>query len=230
MDKESKVSAIIVAAGSGKRIGGSVKKQYLEIKKKPILIYSLERFQHCVDVKDIILVAPKSDIPKLKNIIFNEFNLSKVSNIVAGGSERYHSVLEGLKVVADDTEFVAVHDGVRPLVTVEKISQVIRAAKKYGSAILGVKPKETIKSVESDFVKKTVNRDLLISVQTPQVFKKEILVTAYHHAFKSQQFGTDDSAMVEKLGNRIFVVPGDYENIKITSVEDLLIAEKLLGS
>jgi len=228
LDKKYKVTALIVAAGSGKRIGGSVKKQFLEINKKPVLIHTLERFQHCKDVDDIIVVVPEDNIADIKDIIFNNSDLNKVKQIIPGGRERYFSVFEGLKAVPENTDYVAVHDGVRPLVTVEKISRVIQAANKYGSAILGVIPKDTIKSVESGFVDETVNRDTMITVQTPQVFKKEVLVEAYLHAFETKQFGTDDAALVENLGYRIFVVKGDYKNIKITSAEDVLIAEKLL--
>ncbi|MBN2413147.1 2-C-methyl-D-erythritol 4-phosphate cytidylyltransferase [candidate division KSB1 bacterium] len=229
MDKKSKVTAIIVAAGSGKRIGGSVKKQFLEIKKKPILIHTLERFQQCSDVDDIIVVVPEIEIAELKDKIFDDNHLNKVTQIISGGQERYHSVYEGIKVIPNSTEYIAVHDGVRPLITSEKISQVVQAAKQYGSAILGVTPKDTIKSVRSGFVYETKNRTSLVSVQTPQVFKKEILKTAYQHAFESREFGTDDSVLVENLGYKIFVVPGDYINIKITSAEDLFIAEKILG-
>ncbi len=229
MDKKSKVTAIIVAAGSGKRIGGSVKKQFLEIKKKPILLHTLERFQQCGDVDDIIVVVPETEIAELKEKIVSGDPLNKISQIITGGRERYHSVYEGIKVIPDSTDYIAVHDGVRPLITIEKISQVILAAKRYGSAILGVTPKDTIKSVRFGFVDETEDRTSLVSVQTPQVFKKEILLAAYRHAFKNNKFGTDDSVLVENLGYRIFVVPGDYINIKITSAEDLLIAEKLLG-
>ena len=228
MDKKYKVTAIIVAAGSGKRIGGAVKKQFLQIKEKPILIYTLERFQQCSDVDDVILVVPKTEIAVLEEQVFANIHLNKVRQIISGGRERYYSVFEGLKVVPENTDFVAVHDGVRPLITVEKISQVIRAAMQHGSAILGVTPKDTIKSVKSGFVRETVDRNCLVAVQTPQVFKKDILVSAYHFALNNKQFATDDSALVEKLGHRVFVVPGDYDNIKITSAEDLLIAEKLL--
>lgn len=227
MDNIYTVTAIIVAAGSGKRFGGSVKKQFLELKKKPILIHTLERFQHCEDVDNIVLVVPEAQIIDIKEKLVNS-HLTKVTQIVPGGRERYFSVFEGIKVLPDSTEYVAVHDGVRPLVTVEKISRVIQAAKKYGSAILGVIPKDTIKTVRDGFVRETLDRGEMIAVQTPQVFKKDILVSAYHHALANKQYGTDDSTLVENLGHRIYVVPGDYENIKITSAEDLIIAEKLL--
>ncbi len=223
-----KVAAVIVAAGSGKRIGGTIKKQFLELKGKPILVHTLERFQACPDINEIILVAPQNELRRLEDEIVKQFLLTKVKRLVGGGEERYNSVLNGLNAVPEYIEIVAVHDGVRPFITGEKISRLVYEAQRHGAAIPGVQPKDTVKSCKQGFAGQTLDRDSLVLVQTPQVFKKALLLEAYRQAFAIQQFGTDDAALVERMGHPVFIVPGDYDNIKITSVDDLYIAEKLL--
>ncbi len=223
-----KVAAIIVAAGSGKRFGGTVKKQFLEIKGKPILVFTLERFQSCEDIDEIVLVVPQAEMQFIKDRILKEYPLSKIKQIVGGGQERYHSVYNGLNALSADVEIVAVHDGVRPFITIEKISRLICEAQIHGAALPAVKPRDTVKSCNQGFTSHTLDRDSLVLVQTPQVFKKELLLKAYRQAFASQQFGTDDAALVERSGWPVYIVPGDYDNIKITTVDDLFIAGKLL--
>ncbi len=225
----SKIAAIIAAAGSGTRIGGPVKKQFISIHGKPLLQYTLEVFQRCTVINEIVVVGPTEGFEELKDTIQSQWNISKLRSVVVGGNERYVSVLNGLNAVSSDAEWVAIHDGVRPFVSVEKIIQVVEAAKLNGAAILAVKPKDTIKVNRDGFVKETLDRDSLALVQTPQVFSIELLKRAYDKAIAENSFGTDDAYLVERIGNKVAVVEGEYSNIKITSPEDLLIAEKFIG-
>lgn len=224
-----KVTAIIVAAGSGKRFGGQVKKQFLEINGKPVLRYTLERFQACDKIDDITVVVPQEGLQRLTSEIPDQWGLSKVKKVISGGAERQDSVWAALKKLQDDVEIVAVHDGVRPFITSEMIAKLVDAAGKYGAALVGVKPKDTIKLTREAVVVETLDRRSLVSVQTPQVFKKELLVKAYQKARLDEYKSTDDSALVENLGEKVVVVEGSYENIKITSPEDIVIAEAFLN-
>jgi len=146
MAPDVKVAAVIVAAGSGKRIGGTVKKQFLELKGKPILVHTLERFQACSDIDEIVLVAPQNELRRLEDEIVIKYLLTKVKRLVGGGEERYNSVYNGLNVLPEYIEIVAVHDGVRPFISSEKISRLVNEAQRYGAAIPGVQPKDTVKS------------------------------------------------------------------------------------
>ncbi len=225
----SKIAAIIAAAGSGTRIGGPVKKQFISIHGKPLLQYTLEVFQNCKVIDEIVVVGPTFGYEELENTIKFQWNISKLRSVVAGGDERYISVFNGLNVVSSDVEWIAIHDGVRPFVSAEKIINVVKAAKLHGAAILAVKPKDTIKVNRDGFVKDTLDRDSLALVQTPQVFSIDLLRRAYDKAVAENLFGTDDAYLVEQIGSKVAIVEGDYSNIKITSPEDLLIAEKFIG-
>ncbi|NIA28897.1 MAG: 2-C-methyl-D-erythritol 4-phosphate cytidylyltransferase [Actinobacteria bacterium] len=224
-----KVTAIIVAAGSGKRFGGQVKKQFMEINGKPVLRYTLERFQTCDKIDDISVVVPQESIQWLTSEIPDRWGISKVKNIISGGSDRQDSVWAALKELDDDVEIVAVHDGVRPFIASAMIAKLVDAAGKYGAALVGVKPKDTIKLTREAVVIETLDRRSLVSVQTPQVFTRELLVKAYQKAQLDEYKSTDDSALVENLGEKVIVLEGSYQNIKITSPEDVLIAEAFLN-
>lgn len=194
--------AIIAAAGKGKRFQGKIPKQYIKINGRPLIYYTLSVFNSCPFIDGIILVSNKIE----------NYNLKKVFSVVKGGPTRAHSVYNGLKAVPKDTEIVVIHDGVRPFVKPKLIKNVIDAAKRYGAAICAVPVKNTIKEVRGSFVKKTLNREDLVSVQTPQAFRYKLLMDRY------KRFDlTDDSALVSKVK----VVEGDYRNIKITTSEDL---------
>ncbi len=225
----SKVTAIIVAAGSGKRLSGHVKKQFLEIHGKPVLRYTLEKFQLCDKIDDISIVVPQESIQWLTSEISDRWEISKASRIISGGPERQDSVWAALKELNKDVEIVAVHDGVRPFIESEMIAKLVEAARKFGSAIVGVKPKDTIKRTQNAVVVETLDRRNLTSVQTPQVFKRDLLFTAYQKAQQDGHKSTDDSALVERLGEKVTVIEGSYQNIKITSPEDIFIAEALLN-
>lgn len=227
-ESHKKVGAIIVAGGKGRRLKSPVSKQYIEIAGKPILRHTLEKFQACRQVDEIVVVLPASDVDRLKSTIDWEWKLTKVKHVVAGGQERYHSVWAGLQKLSENVEVVLIHDGVRPFVTQRMIKESIRAARQHGAAIVGVTPKDTIKTIADETIKRTLDRDTLILVQTPQTFRREIIVSAYRQAFADNQFATDDAALVERIGVSVRIVQGEYSNIKITSLDDLIFASALM--
>ncbi|KPJ69568.1 hypothetical protein AMJ44_03370 [candidate division WOR-1 bacterium DG_54_3] len=217
-----KTVAIITAAGYGKRMGQP--KQFIQIAGKPILEWTLSVFEKEKIIDEIILVVNEEDLARVK-----KFKFSKLKQVVAGGKERQDSVYEGLKVLSEDTEMVAIHDGARPLVTPEIIQRAVAEAKEFGAVVVGVPIKDTIKSVTSNqfTVTSTLNRDELWAAQTPQVFKKEIIVKAYQEGSGKYQV-TDDAMLVEKSGIPVKMVMGSYLNVKITKLEDLKIAEGIM--
>lgn len=225
----SKVTAIIVAAGSGKRFGGHVKKQFLQLQGKPVLQYTLEKFQACKQVDDICVVVPQESIRWLASEIPEQWGIGKATKIIQGGAERQDSVWAALQELDEDVDIVAVHDGVRPFIRTEMIARLVDAAGKSGAAIVGVEPKDTIKRTKNAVVVETLDRSTLVTVQTPQVFKKELLVEAYQKALFDGYKNTDDAALVERLGKHVVVIEGSYQNIKITSPEDIFVAEAFLN-
>lgn len=223
-----KVTAIIVAAGRGERFGGQVSKQFLEINGKPILFYTLEKFERCASIDEIVAVVPKDLVESLHTSVNRVWQLEKVTNIVQGGSERYNSVFEGLKVTKEDVEIVVIHDGVRPCVSIGLIERTVGACRQYGAVIAGVPPKDTIKERNGNIVRKTLVRSELVAVQTPQAFKRGLIFRAYRHALKIGLYNTDDAALVEELGHPVTIIEGEYTNIKITSADDLILAENIM--
>lgn len=222
-------SVIILAGGKGKRMGGEVSKQFIQVKKKPILYYTIRRFQECKEIDNIILVLPKDEIEYCKKEVIEKYSL-KVDKIVSGGKERQDSVYNGLKEVKN-SEIVLIHDGARPFVNKRIIEDGIRFARKYGAAAPGVMPKDTVKiKDESSFSKSTPNRENLVAIQTPQIFKKEIICSC-HEKIKNENINvTDDTMVVEFYGEKVYLYNGDYTNIKITTPEDLILAEYLCQS
>lgn len=214
--------AIIVAAGQGKRIGRP--KQFLNIAGRPMLWWTLSVFQKAEVIDGIILVVNKEEINRAK-----KFKFSKILKIVVGGKRRQDSVYNGLRVLPEDAEIVAIHDGARPLVATEIITRAVREAKKFGAVVVGVPVKDTIKVVQrpKSNVQGTLERGKLWQVQTPQVFRKEVIVRAYQKGY-NKYFATDDSFLVEKLGCPVRIAMGSYENIKITTAEDMVLAEAIL--
>lgn len=229
MQKPQAVTAIIVAAGSGKRVGGSVAKQFLEIDRKPILRHTLDVFQECARIDRIIVVAPADLCQRLHQAITTGWGISKVDLVVPGGSERHDSVWNALQQVATNCTIVVIHDGVRPFVTVSQIEACIASAEVHGAATLATPPKDTIKVIADNVVKTTPDRSSLVAVQTPQAFYTEVILRAYQNAILTGEFSTDDAALVEKIGQSVHIVMGDYQNIKITSREDVLLATAMLG-
>lgn len=226
----SRVCAIVVAAGKGTRMGAKVNKQFLNLKDKPILYYTLMAFQNCSLVDNIILVTAEKEIDYTKNEIVKKYDINKVSDVVFGGAERQYSVYNGLKA-AKDCHIVLIHDGARPFVDEKIISEGIKYAEKFGSSACGVKPKDTIKLIDDhSFSKETLNRDKLFIVQTPQCFKYELILNCHEKVMQEGIKVTDDTSVVEHCGEKVYLYEGSYNNIKITTPEDLVIGEKILGT
>lgn len=225
MSQKSYCTAILPAAGSGKRMGKDIKKQFLKLNGKEIIVYTIEKFEQCNEVDEIIIVTTEETIPFLWEIVKRE-GFQKVVAIVKGGIERQHSVYAGICAVSEKTDFVIVHDGVRPFVAIEDISKTIEIAKQKGACVLGVKTKDTIKICdEENKIIQTPKRDFVWCIQTPQVFKKSLLLKAFEKANKTGFVGTDESVLIEQMGFDVFVEEGHYDNIKITTPEDMMIAE-----
>lgn len=225
-----KVMAVVPAAGQGVRMGpGTKKKLFRLLAGKPVLAYCLLIFEACLFVDSIILVVADEDQDYCYREVVSKFNLKKVVKIVSGGECRQDSVFRGLGAVNDHVEVVIVHDGARPLVTESLIFQIVEAARIYGAVSCAVPLKDTLKmGDEQHFVTSTLPRDKLWLVQTPQAFTYQLLFDAHLKARKSGLVGTDDASLVEAVGHPVKLIPGSYENIKITTEEDLLIAESFL--
>jgi len=217
--------AIIVAAGAGHRLGSIRPKQFLELAGKPVIQYSLERFNECPSIDSIIVVVPDREINAFQRMALT-LNLGKLGEVVAGGPTRAESVWNGLKAVRN-AEYVAVHDGARPLVTVDEIERTLAAAREFGAACLTAAVSDTIKTVANDEIKCTVDRSGLRRALTPQVFRTELLRRAFANVDLDESI-TDECYLVERLGHKIQSVPGSSRNIKITVADDYVIAEALL--
>ncbi len=226
MNRLYKASAIIVAAGTGSRMKTDINKQYLMLSAKPILAHTLEAFERSEFISEIIVVINKEEHKQFEDLILNTFAFSKIKSVVDGGLDRQESVYNGLMRVSREAEIITVHDGARPFVTMDIIKESVIAAADNGAACTGVPVKDTIKQVnQSGIVEKTLDRKLLWSIQTPQVFKKEILINAHEKAISDVFRGTDDCVLVERLGQTVQMIMGSYSNIKITTPEDLAFAE-----
>jgi len=220
--------AIIAAAGQGTRMGGSRAKQFLELAGTPIIIHTLRSFELCEAIQEIILVLPAQDTAGFLAIA-EKHRLRKLSKIVPGGTTRAESVLKGLLAVRSATaEIIAVHDGVRPFVTAEEITQTVKAAEVSEAAILVAAVTDTIKEVSNGIVAKTLPRTALRRALTPQCFRFELLRRAYEQVDVLDPELTDESALVERLGVKVAIVEGSSRNIKVTGPEDLALAEVLL--
>lgn len=225
MQKEN-CTAIVLAAGHGRRMGTETQKQYLEILGKPVLCYSLEVFQKSEIIDDIIIVVGKGQEEYCKKEIVEKYQIQKVKKIVSGGAERYHSVWNGLKEL-QESGYVFIHDGARPFVDEEMIKRAYENVLQYKACVVGMPVKDTIKIADSSgFAQETPDRKRVWSVQTPQVFESAIIKNAYEILLKQEDNSvTDDAMVVEKiLGKKVKLVQGSYENIKITTPEDLDIA------
>ena len=222
------IKAIVLSAGKGTRMNMNISKQYIEVLGFPVLYYTLKAFENA-DVDEIIITTGKDDVDFVKNDIVNKYNISKVTNVVPGGKERYDSVMEGLNYVEDD-DYVLIHDGARPLIKKDTINNIIREVKEKSSVIAAVPVKDTIKIVENGVAISTPDRRKLYQIQTPQAFRGEIIKNAYKEMVKIKDTTiTDDSMVVEKYSEyRVSVVESDYTNIKITTKEDIDIMKTFL--
>ena len=230
-------TAIVLAAGQGRRMGGNVSKQYLELAGKPIIYYTLEAFQNSPLIDSIVLVTGPEQMAWCKEELVHKYNLTKVDTITTGGSERYISVWNGLQVIEDDMTradregIVFIHDGVRPFIDEGILSRTMEAAYLYGACVAAMPVKETIKIAdENGFVESTPARNRVWGIQTPQVFDFRLAYGAYQAAMESGRTDmTDDAMIVESFTDvKVKLVEGSYENIKITTPEDLEIAETFL--
>ncbi len=222
-------SVVIVAAGKGKRMGTDIKKQYLALKGKEVLAHTIDQFEKCKEIDEIIIVTGKEEIDYCREHIWKKYGYTKIKTIVAGGRERQDSVYNGLLQVSGETNIVLIHDGARPFIRVEQIRESIETAANEGACVVGVPMKDTVKKCdENQFVKETPSRDTLWVIQTPQTFKYDWIMKAYEEGMKNNLAATDDSMMVEALGYCVKVVQGRYDNIKITTPEDLVIAKSMM--
>ena len=222
-----KTQAIIPTAGMGARFQTDLPKPLVELCGKPLCVYALEIFEKSPVIDSVILVGQKEKLSQLQDIV-DQYGLKKIVQVVAGGETRRESVANGLFVIDDDTDVVVIHDGVRPLVSLKVIEGAVALCDQWGAVVAAVPVKSTIKKVNKDsrLVEATLDRDKLWEIQTPQVFKKELLLKAHQQNKVSNP--TDDAVMVEQLGIKVKVSPGDYKNIKITTQEDLAIAQTFL--
>lgn len=226
MQKET-CTAIVLAAGQGKRMGTNVQKQYLEIDGKPVLYYSLYAFEQSPIIDEIILVVGEGQAEYCHNEIVVKYGIHKVKKIVQGGAERYHSVWNGLQEV-DGEGYVFIHDGARPFITEEILNRAYKDVQKCKACVVGMPVKDTIKLADQDgFVDETPERSLLWLIQTPQVFASSLVKEAYALLMEQNHIQVTDDAMVveQMLGHKVKLTVGSYENIKITTPEDLDIAE-----
>ena len=212
--------AIILAAGSGKRMGTHIPKQFLDLAGRPVLAWTLTAFERADRIDRVVLVVGQEDIDTCREQFGNK-KFSKVVEVIAGGAERQDSVACGLRVIPQNADVVAVHDGARAYITPEDINAVVLAAAECGAAVLGIPVTDTVKRVQGDQVTATLDRSTLRAVQTPQAFRREVIFRAHRAARESGYLGTDDTALVERLGEAVTIVPGRADNIKITSPEDL---------
>ena len=221
--------AVIIAGGKGKRMRKRVNKLFLLLNKDPIIYHTIKVFQDCKDISQIILVVNPEDRKKFESVVKSS-KFDKVKKIVDGGSERQDSVYNGIKAIekASNDDIIVIHNGSNPFVDESIINQSIKAAKKFGAAVVGFPAKDTIKVVEDGFVKQTIDRKLLWQVQTPQTMKYFLVKKAFEIANRDKFYGTDDVSLVERMGGIVKIVYCSRENIKITDQHDLAYANKLV--
>ncbi len=224
-----KADAIIVSAGKGQRFMEGRKKQFFLLADKPILTHTLDKFENCPLIDSILLVVGQEDMDYCLKEIIEKNRYRKISQIVPGGKRRQDSVKNGMDALSRDANIVVIHDGVRPFVTREMIEDSIHSAQRFGAVVLAMPVKETIKIANADgTVLKTLDRESLWQIQTPQTFQAHVIKEAYQKATENGFVGTDDASLVERLGMKVHILPGSYTNIKITTPEDLILANLFL--
>lgn len=224
--KES-IVAIVPAAGIGTRFGPGTNKPFHTLLDKPLIVWSLELFEKLHEIKEIIPVLKEPDL-EVGLKIFEHYNLSKVKRIAPGGRERQDSVYNGLKLAGGKADMVLIHDGARPLVDGAMVKMALASITGFNGVIAGVPVKDTVKEVQDSVVKRTLKRETLWAIQTPQLFLYDSVMTAYDKAMEERFYATDDAALVERSGGRVKVIMGSYSNIKVTTAEDVPVAEQLL--
>lgn len=225
-----RVTALIPAAGMGKRMAAGINKQYLKLGGKPILAHTLDVFEKAPFVDDVYVIVPEDEITYCRENVIESYGYTKVRRIVAGGRERQQSVFNGLKAAdgLDIDDIVIVHDGVRPFVPLDAVRRSVEVARLHDGALVAVPVKDTVKITAEGIVVDTPGRENIWLAQTPQTFRYGVIRQAYERAENEGFLGTDDSSLVERLGKTVHIVMGDYRNIKITTPEDMLLAEAFL--
>lgn len=224
-----RVTAIVPAAGSGRRLKAELEKPYILLKRKPIIVHTLQKLSSSPFVGEIILAVNKKHIALAQRLI-KKFKIRKIKTIVAGGKTRGQSVYNGLRHVSKLSKIVLIHDGVRPIIDNKLIARAVKEAGKFKAVITAVPVVATIKEANSSLiVKSTLPRNKIWAVQTPQVFSKDLILKAYNKAGNKKDKATDDAYLVEQLGSPVKIVRGEYSNIKITTREDLILAKEILG-
>lgn len=226
-----RVIALIPAAGMGKRMGAGINKQYVQLAGVPILAHTLKVFEQAPFVDHVYLIIPGEEIAFCRENVVERYGFAKVAGIVAGGRERQHSVMNGLRALEDidGDDVVIIHDGVRPFVSLPILERSVEVAVNHDGALVAVPVKDTVKVVQDGIVLETPRRDCLWLAQTPQTFRFAVIREAHERAEREGFLGTDDSLLVERLGKSVHIVTGDYGNFKITTPEDLVLAEAFLG-
>ena len=223
-----RVVAIIPAAGAGRRMGSAVDKQFLPLRGIPILAHTLRVFEQSPEVGGIVLVVAPQQRQALEREVLVPHPCDKLLRVIDGGPERQDSVANGIRAIPPDSELVVVHDGVRPLVSVELLKEVLEAAHHHGAAIAAIPAGDTVKQAENQKVVATLKRETIWLAQTPQVFHADLLRRAYEKAARDRVSVTDDAALVERIGAAVHLVRGSPENIKVTTPSDLVVAEAIL--
>lgn len=221
------VTAIIAAAGAGRRMKSDRPKQLLALDKTPILIYTIRKFDMCPLVDRIVVAAPQESVDEVRKLVAGA-GFSRPVSVVQGGARRQDSVATAMQHLSPETTIVAVHDAVRPFVSVQEIEATILEADKSGAAVLAIPIVDTVKQIRKDVVDSTLTREHLVLAQTPQVFRVEVLREAFERAKRDDYYGTDESSLVERLGLPVAVVRGSERNIKITRPGDLALARFFL--
>lgn len=220
---------VIVAAGTGSRMNMGINKQFIKLEGKEIIAYTIEKFYNNSNIEDIVVVVKEDESDFFKKEILDKYNFKNIK-IAYGGKERQDSVYNGLKLLDKKCHVVLIHDGARPFVSDKIIDNCIEEAKNHKAVVVGVPVKDTIKVIDKDkYIADTPNRSVLWAVQTPQTFDYNILIDAYKDAFKNGFYGTDDAMLVERIGYKVKMVEGSYNNIKITTQEDLNIGSQILS-
>lgn len=219
---------VIVAAGTGSRMKMGINKQFIKLEGKEIIAYTIEKFYNNSNIEDIVVVVKEDESEFFKKEILDKYNFKNIK-IAYGGKERQDSVYNGLKSLDKKCDVVLIHDGARPFVSDKIIYNCIEEVKEHKAIVVGVPVKDTIKVIDNDKnIVDTPNRSVLWAVQTPQTFDYNILIDAYKDAFKSGFYGTDDAMLVERIGYKVKMVEGSYNNIKITTQEDLSVGSQIL--
>lgn len=221
------VIAIVPAAGFGTRFGAGTNKPFHPLLGKPLIVWSLELLETMDEIEEVIPVLKEQDM-ETGIEVFEKYGLSKVRRVAPGGKERQDSVYHGLKLLKGKADKVLIHDGARPLLDGGTVRTTVKSITGVDGVVVGVPVKDTIKEVQDDIVKRTLRRDTIWAIQTPQLFFYSSLMKAYEKAFEEGFYSTDDSALVERNGGKVRVIMGSYANIKVTTPEDVLVAELLL--